>query len=92
MAENNDGNTLTIIGALAVGAIIGAGLALLMAPKPGAELREDIKSSAQTAAEKIHQVAEEFVDQVKAAGDQIAASAAEVTKIQPESEADTDTT
>ena len=92
MADNNCGNALALLGATLVGAMIGAGIALLMAPKPGAELREDLKSSAQSAAEKIQEVAEQFVDQVKAAGDQLAESAAEATEIQQDPAPDTDTT
>ncbi len=92
MADNNGANAVAMRGAVALGAVIGAGVALLMAPKPGAELRVDLKASAQTAAEKIQEVAEQFVEQVKAAGDQIAESAAEVTEIQQDPEPDTDTT
>jgi len=73
MSDNNGGrDILGIMGAAVIGALIGAGVALLMAPKPGSELREDLKSSAQAAVEKLQQVAEQVGDQVKAATAEIA--------------------
>lgn len=58
MADDNDQakNLLPILGAAAVGAAVGAALALMLAPKSGAELREDIKKHATEAKDK----AEEF--------------------------------
>ncbi len=44
-----------------LGGLIGAGVALLLAPKPGRETREKIKEFAGEAREK----AEEVIDQVK---------------------------
>jgi gas vesicle protein len=47
MARWNDqdsaGNSMFLLGALA-GALVGAGVALLMAPKSGAETRQDLSS------------------------------------------------
>jgi uncharacterized membrane protein YebE (DUF533 family) len=34
--------TLTVLGTLGLGAMIGAGIALLLAPKSGKELRQDL--------------------------------------------------
>ena len=39
--EESTGNNTFLLGALA-GALVGAGIALLMAPKPGAEVRKDL--------------------------------------------------
>jgi gas vesicle protein len=44
---NETGNSGFIIGMI-VGAVAGAGLALLFAPKPGAELREELGESMTT--------------------------------------------
>jgi hypothetical protein len=38
---------LPTLGAFSVGLLVGAGLGLLMAPKPGAELRNDLRSRLQ---------------------------------------------
>jgi len=88
MSDNNGGRDIIgVVGAAAIGALIGAGVALLMAPKPGSELREDLKSSAQAAIEKLQQVAEQVGDQVKAATAQIAeAQDAEAEAEEPQAE------
>jgi len=39
--QESTGNGMFLLGALA-GALVGAGVALLMAPKPGAEVRRDL--------------------------------------------------
>ena len=39
--QESTGNGMFLLGALA-GALVGAGVALLMAPKPGAEVRKDL--------------------------------------------------
>ena len=38
---------LPTLGAFSVGLLVGAGLGLLMAPKPGAELRDDLRDRLQ---------------------------------------------
>ena len=45
--QESAGSGMFILGALA-GALVGAGVALLMAPKPGAETRQDLNSSFNT--------------------------------------------
>lgn len=65
-------DALAILGAAAVGALLGAATALLLAPKAGAELREELRTAAQSAVEKIHDVAEQVTEQVKAAGAEMA--------------------
>ena len=65
MRTNNDndssGSGMFLIGAVA-GALVGAGVALLMAPKPGAEMRQDLNegwgSLRDAAARRYREVAE----------------------------------
>ena len=57
---NNGQDGLAIFGAMVLGAIFGAIAALLLAPKSGEELREDIGETAHTAKAK----AEDVKDQV----------------------------
>lgn len=65
MNDDRAGGILAVMGAAALGAIIGAGMALLMAPKPGAELREDIKNTATSAHQRIHEATEKLLSQIK---------------------------
>lgn len=44
---------LPTVGALSVGILVGAGLGLLFAPKPGSELRGDLKNRIQGGAEEL---------------------------------------
>ena len=44
---------LPTIGALGVGILVGAGLGLLLAPKEGRQLREDLRSKLKSAQERI---------------------------------------
>jgi gas vesicle protein len=43
----------TVLMPFLVGGIVGAGIALLLAPKPGKEVREDIKRFASNAKERV---------------------------------------
>jgi gas vesicle protein len=52
------------VGTLLLGALIGAGVALLFAPKSGQETRSDIKRGARKAQNKVRDVAEEMTEQV----------------------------
>ncbi|MFO7946214.1 MAG: YtxH domain-containing protein [Armatimonadota bacterium] len=71
MNDDRAGGILAVMGAAALGAIIGAGVALMLAPKPGAELREDIKSTATSAHQRIHEATEKVVSQLKAASEEL---------------------
>ena len=52
------------VGDFLLGALIGAGVALLFAPKSGVETRGDIKRGARKAQDKVRDVAEEVTGQV----------------------------
>ena len=63
MSEENYGSTVSFIKGLVFGGLIGAGLALLYAPKSGKELRKDIKEKTaelKTDAEKLYEEAKEY--------------------------------
>ncbi len=48
MAENEEkGVVVNFLAGVGLGATIGAGIALLFAPKPGTETREDLKKAVQ---------------------------------------------
>ena len=52
------------VGDFILGALVGAGIALLFAPKSGVETRGDIKRSARRAQNKVRDVAEGVTEQV----------------------------
>jgi gas vesicle protein len=52
------------VGELLLGVLIGAGVALLFAPRSGADTRTEIKRRARQAGDKVKDVAEEMGDQV----------------------------
>jgi gas vesicle protein len=58
--EKNGGGVAEFL----IGALVGAGIALLFAPKSGLETRSDIKRSARKAQNKVRDVAEGVTDQV----------------------------
>ena len=77
MARWNDqdaGNGLFLLGALA-GALVGAGMALLMAPKSGAETRRGISSGLNTArdaaARRYHDLADKASQQIDRASQKL---------------------
>lgn len=71
--ENRRGGAdiLAIMGAAALGALIGAGFALVMAPKPGTEVREDIQRTAQSAHDRIQAVTDKVVGQIQSASEEL---------------------
>jgi gas vesicle protein len=52
--ESGTSRLLGTLGAFAVGLLAGAGVALLLAPKPGRELRQDIRSKLRRSEEEIN--------------------------------------
>jgi len=73
MTEQDAGRECTgaevarLIVAALIGVVIGASLGLLLAPKPGTDLRSDIRGAAGTAAEKAQVVTAKARDLVEAA-------------------------
>ncbi len=58
MSSNND-NTAAVAIAFISGAVIGSVAALLLAPKPGREVREKLSDLGESAAEKVKRYARE---------------------------------
>ena len=63
--EDNGLNAGTVILSFLGGAAVGAGLALLYAPKTGKELRTNIKGLTEDAIDKIKEYAAEAQDKIK---------------------------
>jgi gas vesicle protein len=57
----------TVMVSFVAGAAIGAGLALLYAPKSGSEMRETITDFAEDAVDKIKEYTKEAQDKIKSA-------------------------
>jgi len=55
----------TVLASFAAGAAIGAGLALLYAPKSGREMRENILDLTEDAVDKIKEYAKEAQEKIK---------------------------
>jgi gas vesicle protein len=81
MAGERDGlsDTIKMIGAGLVGAVIAGGLALWLAPKAGKELREELRGTASEAtgkvAEATHTIAEKLKEKVVEVKDKATAAA-----------------
>lgn len=58
MSSNNDNAAAAVI-AFVSGAVIGAAAALLLAPKPGNELRGQLTDLGESAAERVRRLARE---------------------------------
>jgi gas vesicle protein len=67
MSEEKGICTGTVLVSFAAGAAIGAGLALLYAPKSGSEMRETIADFAEDAVDKIKEYTKEAQDKIKSA-------------------------
>jgi gas vesicle protein len=67
MSDNERGTGLaTVVVSFLAGAAIGSGLALLLAPKTGREVREQIKDLTEDAVDKIKDYAKDAQDKLKA--------------------------
>ena len=60
MEENGSRGIGSVISSFFLGGLVGAGVALLMAPRSGSEMREQIKGLAGTASDKAH----DYYDQI----------------------------
>jgi gas vesicle protein len=67
MAQDDNGvSASTVLVSFLAGAALGAGLALLYAPKSGREVRDQIGDLADDAVDKIKEYAKEAQDKIKA--------------------------
>lgn len=78
--RNSFMDAMGVLGTLTVGALIGAGVALLLAPKSGAELREDLRVGAERLESELGEATHKAGESVRAQVDKLTASAAELTK------------
>lgn len=67
MSDQNGVSAGTVLVSFAAGAAIGAGLALLYAPKTGHELRESIADFTEDAVDKIKEYTKEAQEKIKTA-------------------------
>lgn len=67
MSEEKGIPASTVLVSFMAGAAIGAGLALLLAPKSGSEMRETIADLAEDAVDKIKEYSKEAQDKIKTA-------------------------
>jgi gas vesicle protein len=67
MSDNCEVSAGTVLVSFVAGAAIGAGLALLYAPKSGREMRENILDLTEDAVDKIKEYAKEAQDKIKTA-------------------------
>lgn len=67
MSDKCDVSTGTVLVSFIAGAAIGAGLALLYAPKSGREMRENILDLTEDAVDKIKEYAKEAQEKIKTA-------------------------
>lgn len=82
--QESAGSGMFLLGALA-GALVGAGVALLMAPKSGAEMRQDLNSGYNTAkdaaARRYRDLAEKANATIEKASDRFAAAQTSATSV-----------
>jgi gas vesicle protein len=69
--ESIGGEAARLLTAALIGGIVGAALGLLLAPKPGTELRSDIKDKAGAAAERAQGIGERAKELVETAKQKI---------------------
>jgi gas vesicle protein len=79
MAYSGEGNgsSMFLLGAIA-GAVVGAGVALLVAPKSGAETREDLTAGYTTLRETVARRYKEVADRANEALDSLEEKSAEL--------------
>jgi len=62
--ESGGSSKSSVVLAFFIGGLVGAGIGLLLAPRPGKESREKIKELAEQTREKVTQYAEEVKNKV----------------------------
>lgn len=70
MSEEKGISAGTVLVSFVAGAAIGAGLALLYAPKSGSEMRETLSDLAEDAVDKIKEYTKEAQEKIKTAIDE----------------------
>ena len=70
MSDEKGVSTGTVLVSFVAGAAIGAGLALLYAPKSGTEMRENLTDLAEDALDKIKEYTREAQEKIKTALDE----------------------
>lgn len=70
MSEEKGISAGTVLVSFVAGAAIGAGLALLYAPKSGTEMRENLADLAEDAVDKIKEYTREAQEKIKSAIDE----------------------
>ena len=73
--SSGGGDAMSTIGTLIFGGILGAAIALLMAPKSGAELRADLKDEASRMGERISEGSSDITQSVKSKINQLGSKA-----------------
>jgi len=79
-SRNDFMDAMGVLGTIAVGALIGAGVALLMAPKSGAELRQDIITGAERLESEFTDAQHKATNSVKAQVEKLQEKASELTR------------
>ena len=70
-------DAMMMIGAGVVGALLGGLVALLLAPKVGSELREELKKTATEAGERLSEATRGLAQQVKSKAEELGRKAQE---------------
>ena len=70
MEYDSDAQVLNFVSGLVLGAVIGAGIALLMAPEPGRRTRRRIQKGAEALGTQVTDRWDELADDVKERVDQ----------------------
>lgn len=73
-------DAMGVLGTMLFGALIGAAVALLMAPKSGAELGEDLRAGAERMGEQVSDTTHKATESVRAQVEKLGEKAEELSK------------